>query len=99
MASAGTAGFPGAIGERGRAGPAGPAGPRGPSSPTSQDANGGLQPVEKVRTEFPETWIWLNEIVGYISNYTASVEIPSVQSILVIGGLKANIYLMRIISE
>lgn len=66
--------FPMARGERGDAGPmfesalagragAVPAPAPAPSARGVPDTNS-LQPVERVRTEFPETWIWLDTTVG-----------------------------------
>ena len=67
-------------GERGESGPVGAAvgGPMfenamaPPSAPpvsappvSSTSGSNPLQPVEKIRTEFPETWIWLDSFVGY----------------------------------
>ena len=51
----------------GRAGEAGPVAARGVPSLGSANPNqaNDLQPVEKVRTEFPETWIWLDSTIGY----------------------------------
>lgn len=59
----------------------GPAGSRGPigatggvAGPPRVDVNGppgvekskGLSEVKRIRTEFPETWLWSNVISGYL---------------------------------
>ena len=35
-----------------------------PLSPATPQSGGNLQPVKSVRSEFPETWIWLDSLVG-----------------------------------
>ena len=34
---------------------------------SDSDSSASLKPIEKVRTEFPETWIWQNDISRYIA--------------------------------
>ena len=64
------------VAEAGAPGQAGPAGPAGPASPQGQRGEAGrpgepgqpnksVQPVTKIRQEFPETWIWTDTILGY----------------------------------
>ena len=60
-------GFTGSTGPRREAGLVGDKGlgalaPLGPAPRSGSSPNA---PVERVRTEFPETWIWLNALVGY----------------------------------
>ena len=46
-------------------GPAGPAGPAGPSGAAGSASRGGvLKEVERVRKDFPETWIWMDAVIG-----------------------------------
>ena len=63
------AGLPGPAGPAGARGPAGPAGPAGNrgmvGSPAPAPPPAANAPVERIRTEFPETWIWLDTPVGY----------------------------------
>ena len=53
-------------------GPPGPenAGPPGPPAPknglTDDSKSKGLSEVNKVRSEFPETWLWTNAMSGYL---------------------------------
>ena len=39
--------------------------PAPPPPPAPSAVGGGLQPVDKIRTEFPETWIWVDSLIGY----------------------------------
>ncbi len=67
------AGEVGVRGQAGRAGPAGPApaGERGEaagadkSASSSASGGSGLQTVDRVRTQFVETWMWTDSVAGY----------------------------------
>ena len=57
-------GQPGMAGERG---PAGPGGPVAESGLAPGGTGGGLQTVDRVRTIFPETWLWSDSNAGYLA--------------------------------
>ena len=52
----------------------GPAGPDGrmasPGAPGTKDA--GLMKVSRVRTKFPETWLWTETVAGYGTSVSGS---------------------------
>ena len=73
MAPRGPVGAPGESAQRGPMGPVGaPGAPQAPSatvmpdmpSDEAEDSNV-LQEPERVRTEFPETWLWQDAFIGY----------------------------------
>ena len=47
-------------------GPAGPAAPPAPKNGLTETNSKDLSEVKKVRSEFPETWLWTNAISGYM---------------------------------
>ena len=77
----GERGPPGPQGQRGEAGPQGPpgrsgeVGPQGPAVPSKQRP-APMKKVSRVRTEFPEAWIWTDIDSRYILHNILNVDFP-----------------------